>query len=121
MEKKSYCPVKITARAIGGKWKIVILYHLKTGTKRFAELRREIGDITERMLAQQLKELEADGLVNRKVYPEVPPRVEYSLTSYCKTLLPILDMMAEWGLKHQGPSRKKLTSKSKKEMQEILI
>ncbi len=113
--------MKITARAIGGKWKIVILYHLKTGTKRFAELRREIGDITERMLSQQLKELEADGLVHRKVYPEVPPRVEYSLSTYCKTLLPILDMMADWGAKHNGPSRKKPVSKSKKELQEIAI
>ncbi len=97
----AYCPVKVTTKVIGGKWKVVILYHLKEGTKRFAELRREIGDITERMLSQQLKELEQDGLVNRKVYPEVPPKVEYTLTTYSKTLLPILDLMEEWGRNHK--------------------
>ena len=83
------CPVEATLSVIGGKWKVVILFHLaKAGTHRFAELGRKIPGVSERMLTQQLRELEADGIVLRKVYPEVPPKVEYSMTEYGKTLSP---------------------------------
>jgi DNA-binding HxlR family transcriptional regulator len=86
---------------IGGKWKVVILFHLaNAGTHRFAELGRKIPGVSERMLTQQLRELEADGVVLRKVYPEVPPKVEYSMTEYGKTLCPITQLMCDWGQKH---------------------
>ena len=86
---------------IGGKWKVVILFHLtRDGTHRFADLRRKIPGVSERMLTQQLRELEEDGIVQRKVYPVVPPRVEYSLTEYGLTLRPITSLMCEWGKKH---------------------
>lgn len=95
------CPVAATLAVIGGKWKAVILYHLTCdGTHRFAELRRRIPGVSERMLAQQLRELEGDGIVHREVYPEVPPKVEYSLTEYGKTLRPVTEAMCGWGKKH---------------------
>lgn len=95
------CPVEATLAVIGGKWKAVILFHLSNdGTHRFAELRHRIPGVSERMLTQQLRELENDGIVHRKVYPEVPPKVEYSLTNYGKTLRPITTVMCEWGKKH---------------------
>ena len=96
-----HCPVEATLDVIGGKWKVVILFHLThDGTHRFAELRRKIPGVSERMLTQQLRELEEDGIVHREVYPEVPPKVEYSLTEYGKTLRPITEVMCEWGQKH---------------------
>lgn len=96
-----HCPVEATLDVIGGKWKVVILFHLShDGTHRFAELRRKIPGVSERMLTQQLRELEDDGIVHREVYPEVPPKVEYSLTEYGKTLRPITTVMCEWGQKH---------------------
>ncbi len=95
------CPVEATLSVIGGKWKVVILYYLAhAGTHRFAELRRKIPGVSERMLTQQLRELERDGVVHREVYPEVPPKVEYSLTPYGGTLRPISDLMCDWGKKH---------------------
>ena len=96
-----HCPVEATLDVIGGKWKVVILFHLThEGTHRFAELRRKIPGVSERMLTQQLRELEEDGIVHREVYPEVPPKVEYSLTDYGKTLRPITEVMCEWGQRH---------------------
>jgi len=96
-----HCPVEATLDVIGGKWKVVILFHLShDGTHRFAELRRKIPGVSERMLTQQLRELEGDGIVHREVYPEVPPKVEYSLTEYGRTLRPITNVMCEWGQKH---------------------
>ena len=95
------CPVEATLDVIGGKWKVVILFHLThDGTHRFAVLRRKIPGVSERMLTQQLRELEDDGIVHREVYPEVPPKVEYSLTEYGKTLRPITEVMCEWGQRH---------------------
>ena len=95
------CPVEATLSVIGGKWKVVILFHLShSGTHRFAELRRKIPGVSERMLTQQLRELEHDGIVHREVYPEVPPKVEYSLTEYGETLGPICKIMCDWGKKH---------------------
>lgn len=96
-----HCPVEATLDVIGGKWKVVILFHLThEGIHRFAELRRKIPGVSERMLTQQLRELETDGIVHREVYPEVPPKVEYSLTEYGKTLRPITEVMCEWGGRH---------------------
>lgn len=94
------CPVEATLQVIGGKWKGVILYHLQSQTIRFNELRRMMPDITQRMLTKQLRELEADGLVARKVYAEVPPRVEYSMTDYGNTLKPVINALRKWGTVH---------------------
>jgi len=91
------CPVESTLDVIGGKWKGVILYHLLAGTKRFNELRRLMPGITQRMLTLQLSELEQDGVIHREVYPEVPPRVEYSMTAFGRTLESIIMQMAVWG------------------------
>lgn len=93
--------VKTTLNTIGGKWKPLILYLLNNETLRFSQLQRGISGITQKMLTQQLRELEGERLITRKVYPEVPPKVEYSITSYGKTLMPIFKSMHEWGEKHK--------------------
>jgi DNA-binding HxlR family transcriptional regulator len=95
--EKYHCPVEATLSVIGGKWKCLIIHHLIDGTRRFNELRRLIPAITQRMLASQLRELAADGIVNRKVYAQVPPKTEYSLTELGKTLEPVLWAMHDWG------------------------
>ena len=97
---ESACPVEATLELIGSKWKGIILYHLLDGRLRFSELKRLIGCVTQRMLTKQLRELEKSGLVNRIVYAEVPPRVEYELTSEGKSLKPILDSLKNWGETH---------------------
>lgn len=91
------CGVAITLNLIGGKWKGIILWHLCHKTLRFSQLRRRLDGITQKMLTQQLRELERDGLVHREVYPEVPPRVEYSLTERGLSLQPVLGEMCTWG------------------------
>lgn len=91
------CPVEATIELVGGKYKAVILWHLMNKTLRYSELHRLIPKATDKMLAQQLRELERDGLINRAVYPVVPPKTEYSLTDFGKTLAPILDAMCDWG------------------------
>lgn len=91
------CPVEACVEVIGGKWKGVILFHLLGGTKRFNELLRLMPGVTQRMLTRQLRELEADMIVARKVYPEVPPKVEYSLTKFGRTLEPVLKTLQGWG------------------------
>lgn len=91
------CPVEATIDLIGGKYKAIILWHLIEDKKRFSELKRLIPKATEKMLAQQLRDLEADGLVIRTVYPVVPPKVEYSLSDFGKTIVPVLDSMCSWG------------------------
>lgn len=96
--------VKTTLEVIGGKWKPLIMFLLVKKTMRFSELQKSITGITQKMLTQQLRELESDGLVSRKVYPQVPPRVEYSITSHGKTLLPVLDTMHKWGENHKRAS-----------------
>lgn len=96
-----YIHVTTTIQAIGGRWKMLILWHLQEGGRRYNELRRLIPGASQKMLTQHLKELEQDGLVERKVFPEVPPRVEYEMTAYGRTLEPIFDVMYEWGVKHR--------------------
>lgn len=91
------CPVEATLERIGGKWKGVALYHLLDGTKRYNELKRAVGNVTQRMLTKQLRELEHDGLIVRKVFPVVPPHVEYSLSEKGRTLEPILLALRAWG------------------------
>lgn len=95
-----YCPVETTLRVIGGKWKSMILFHLQSGPARFNVLRRLIPGVTQRMLTQHLRELEADGVVSRTVLQVVPPHVEYAITPLGETLGPILDAMAAWGLEN---------------------
>lgn len=91
------CPAESTLEVIGGRWKILILYQLDGGPKRFSELKRSLPGVTQKMLTQQLRQMEADGLVRRKVYPQVPPKVEYSLTPRGQSLRPIVDAMCKWG------------------------
>jgi DNA-binding HxlR family transcriptional regulator len=91
------CPVEAALDVIGGKWKGVILFHLLGGTLRFNALRRSLGNITQRMLIHQLRELEEDGLILRTVYPQVPPRVDYALTPAAQSLEPLLRGLHDWG------------------------
>jgi DNA-binding HxlR family transcriptional regulator len=98
-QMQGYCPVTYTLEKIGGRWKPIILFRLRT-TLRYGQLRKSINGITEKMLIQQLREMEADGLVRRETRPVVPPHVEYSLTELGESLAPIMDEMARWGLKN---------------------
>ena len=91
------CPVETTLTLIGDKWKVLILRDLMPGTKRFGELKKSVGNVSQKVLTAQLRTMEESGLVNRKVYAEVPPRVEYSLTELGKSLKPILESMRAWG------------------------
>lgn len=99
------CPVETTLMLIGSKWKVLILRDLVPGTKRFGELRRSIGSVSQKVLTAQLRDMEACGLVNRRVYAEVPPRVEYSLTELGRSLRPILDAMWAWGEAYKVKNR----------------
>lgn len=99
------CPVETTLMLIGDKWKILILRDLLTGTKRFVELKKSIGHVSQKVLTAQLRDMEANGLVHRKVYAEVPPRVEYSLTELGQSLKPITDAMGAWGEKYQAKNQ----------------
>jgi DNA-binding HxlR family transcriptional regulator len=96
-----HCAMDVTMHYIGGKWKTVVLWYLRDKTMRFSELKKQIPDITEKMLSLQLKSLEEDGLVKREVFPEVPPRVEYSMTEFGRSLRPVLESIAKWG-RHLG-------------------
>lgn len=94
------CAVESTLEVIGGRWKVLILRELLQGVRRFNELHRSLHGITQKMLTQQLRELEEDGIIHREVYLQVPPKVEYSLTETGKTLKPVLDAMHDWGIKY---------------------
>jgi len=94
---RTLCTIETTVGLIGGRWKAVVIFHLLSGTRRFGELRRLLPNATARMLTLQLRELEADGLVHRKVFAEVPPRVEYTLTQEGASLGPIVTAMGVWG------------------------
>jgi DNA-binding HxlR family transcriptional regulator len=93
-------PVGVTLHVIGGKWKLLILWHLREGAIRFSSLMKKMNGITQKMLTQELRSLESNGLVARKIFPEIPPHVEYSLTKYGASLDPVLEKMCEWGEKH---------------------
>ncbi|MCI4666756.1 MAG: helix-turn-helix transcriptional regulator [Bacteroidia bacterium] len=97
------CPVTFTLSKIGGKWKPIILYLITKGVDRFGIMQRGIDGISKQMLTKQLRELEADGILNRKIYAEVPPRVEYSLTEVGKSLLPVIESMKRWGEANMTP------------------
>ena len=96
------CPVETTLMLIGDKWKVLILRDLMPGTKRFGELKKSIGSVSQKVLTAQLRDMEAQGLIHRQVYAEVPPRVEYSLTGLGRSLKPILDALWNWGETYQA-------------------
>ena len=98
------CPVETTLTLISSKWKVLIVRDLLAGTKRFGELQRSVGNVSQKVLTAQLREMEEDGLVDRKVYPEVPPRVEYSLTELGCSLEPVLSAMWNWGEEYRARS-----------------
>ncbi len=100
MNKSYICPVEATLDLVGGKYKPLILWHLSDKTLRFNELQKIISSATAKMLTQQLRELEKDGMIHREVYPVVPPKVEYSLTPLGKSFIPILSQMYDWGLEY---------------------
>ena len=104
--KMPECPVEMTLQLIGDKWKVLIIRDLLGGTKRFNELMRSVSGISQKVLTANLRSLEASGLVNRKVYPQVPPKVEYSLTDTGMSLKPILDSMIEWGMAYKKKIQK---------------
>ena len=98
------CPVEVTLRLIGDKWKVLILRELMEGTRRFSELKRALTGVTQKMLTACLRSMESDGLVHREVYPQVPPKVEYSLTELGRSLHVVLDAMRAWGADYQASS-----------------
>ena len=108
----SHCPVETTLALLGNKWKVLILRELFKGTKRFGELSRGVPNISQKMLTQQLRGMEKDNLIKRKVYAEVPPRVEYSLTEIGISLSPILDAMHDWGSRYKSMNGVKIKGKT---------
>lgn len=102
--KEYQCSMELTLDLIGGKWKSLILWHLGENTLRFSELRKSLPQVTQKMLTQQLRELEESGLVNRYIYTQVPPKVEYSLTATGRSLLPILATLCDWGIHYVNES-----------------
>ena len=100
-ERTYNCPVELTLSAVSGKWKVLILWNLRNKTLRYSELRRALPRVTHKMLSQQLRELEADALIHREVYPVVPPKVEYSLTDEGQRIVPMLKEMQRWGMHYK--------------------
>lgn len=100
--KTYHCTVEAALDVIGGKWKPIILWHLKDNVLRFNELQKGLPGVNSKMLTKQLRELEEDGVIRRKVYAEVPPRVEYTITEFGKTVLPILEALCTWGAQYLG-------------------
>ena len=96
------CPVETTLTLISDKWKVLIIRDLLSGTKRFGELKRSIGSVSQKVLTAQLRQMEAGGLLTRRVFPEVPPRVEYTLTELGSSLKPVLDAMSDWGEEYKA-------------------
>ena len=96
-EELPFCPVATTGDLIGNKWKLLIMRELLTGTKRFNEIHRLVGGISQKVLTENLRKMESDGIVKREVFPEVPPRVEYSLTDIGDSLRPVINSMSDWG------------------------
>lgn len=115
-----HCAMDVTMNFIGGKWKTIVIWYLRNKTLRFGELRKQIPDITEKMLSLQLKSLEEDGIIKREVFAEVPLRVEYSLTVFGKTLLPVIESIAKWG-RNLGESEGRLEEvQSKKKKSKVI-
>lgn len=104
VQKKDFpdCPIEITLSLISNKWRILIIRDLLTGTKRFGELKKSVGDISQKVLTSNLRDMEANGLVNRKIYAEVPPRVEYSLTNLGLSFKIVLDSLNSWGKNYKN-------------------
>jgi len=98
--KPVHCPAEFTLALIGGRWKIPLIFHLTTGVRRFSELSRALNGVSQKVLTQQLREMERNGLVERKIYAQVPPRVEYALTPLGTSLKPVVDAMCRWGESH---------------------
>lgn len=101
-EKKFNNPVELSLEIIGGKWKIPIIWRLKEESKRYGELRRSLPKVTHKMLTKQLRELEQVEIITRKVFPEIPPKVEYSLTLLGKSVIPVIDLLNEWGEEYRS-------------------
>lgn len=100
-EAKISCPIKYTMNLIAGKWKLIILWHLsQEKVMRYGEIKKSLDNITHKMLSQQLKELESDGFIHREAYSQIPPKVEYSLTTLGESFLPILESLSKWGQAH---------------------
>lgn len=112
-DKAYSCPVELTIDLIGGKWKAVLLWELSEKTLRFNELNRLFPSATRKMLTQQLKEMERDGLIYRKEYPQIPPKVEYSLTDFGRSFMPVLFSMNEWGKGYMAEMEEALPSGEK--------
>lgn len=110
--EEGQCPIETVIQVVGGKWKPLILWHLMDSTKRFSELEKLIPEVTQKMLAQHLRELENDRLVARTIYASVPPKVEYSLSDYGKSLIPVLETMCKWGENHNKLSLSPQTEES---------
>lgn len=102
MKQPFTCPAESTVQLIGGRWKIVILWYLFQDVRRFSELQRALTGVSQKVLTQQLRELERDGIVARKVFPQVPPKVEYSITPLGLSLKPIVEAMHQWGATHRS-------------------
>lgn len=100
--KKYNNPIELSLSIIGGKWKILIIWEMKDRSQRYGELKRSLPKVTHKMLTQQLRELEADEIINRKVYSEIPPKVEYSLTLLGKSVIPVIDLLREWGEEYRS-------------------
>ena len=100
--QNSECPVTFCMSRIGGKWKPIIIYLIRKGANRFGILQKGIDGITKQMLTKQLRELEADGILTRTIFPEIPPRVEYAFTPYGQSLFPVIDAMSDWGLQYMA-------------------
>jgi len=107
--ERANCPVERTLEVIGGRWKVLILRELFPGVKRFGQLHRALHGITQKMLTQQVREMEEDGIIHREVYLQVPPKVEYSLTPLGESLKPIIEAMHEWGVMHLDEKNRKIT------------
>ncbi len=101
MNELPLCPVETTLLLIGDKWKVLILRELMTGTKRFGEIKNSIDGVSQKVLTQKLRDMEDDGLLSRKVYPEVPPRVEYTLTDLGYSLNPVIESLRDWGMNYK--------------------
>jgi len=100
-EKKFRSAVELSLNILGGKWKILIIWQLKDSAKRYGELKKSLPGVTHKMLTQQLRELEQDEIISRKVYSEIPPKVEYNLTLLGKTIIPVIDLLSDWGEEYQ--------------------